>query len=78
MNKPLQKLRRFFARTGTPKKYNATATRDDLSASYDDDESSNRLSGAFVVVLLLRRLVAQLRKFVLDRLELDLFAHRVI
>ncbi len=53
MNKPLQKLRRFFARTGTPKKYNATATRDDLSASYDEDESSNRLSGAFVVVLLL-------------------------
>lgn len=50
MNKPLQKLRRFFAR---PKKYNATATRDDLSAGYDEDESSNRLSGAFVVVLLL-------------------------
>ena len=68
MNKPLQKLRRFFARTGTPKKYNATATRDDVSASIDDDESSNRLSGAFVVVLLLH-IVALVGVFAFARIK---------
>ncbi len=68
MNKPLQKLRRFFARTGAPKKYNATAIRADISASYDDDERSNRLSGAFVVVLLLH-IVALIGVFAFARIK---------
>src|SRR5262245_34274918 len=50
MNKPLQKLRRFFTRT---KKFNATANPDALSAAYDDDDGASRLSGAFIVVLVL-------------------------
>lgn len=65
MNKPLQKLRRFFART---KKLNATANPDALSAAYDDDDGASRLSGAFVIVLLLH-IVALVGVFAASRLK---------
>jgi LysM repeat protein len=65
MNKPLQKLRRFFTRT---KKLNATANPDALSAAYDDDDGASRLSGAFVVVLLLH-IVALVGVFAFARIK---------
>ena len=52
MKKQLNKLRRFFARTGG-KKLNAATARDAASASYEDEDNSSRLSGAFIVVLVL-------------------------
>lgn len=65
MNKPLQKLRRFFTRT---KKYHATANPDALSAAYDDDDGASRLSGAFVVVLLLH-IIALVGVFAFARIK---------
>ncbi len=65
MNKPLQKLRRFFTRT---KRLNATANPDALSAAYDDDDGASRLSGAFVVVLLLH-IVALVGVFAFARIK---------
>jgi LysM repeat protein len=52
MKKQLNQLRRFFARTGA-RKLNAATAREVIPASYDDDDNSNRLSGAFIVVLAL-------------------------
>jgi len=65
MNKPLQKLRRFFSRN---KRLNATANPDALSAAYDDDDGASRLSGAFVVVLLLH-IVALVGVFAFARIK---------
>ncbi len=65
MKKPLQTLRRFFTRT---KRYNATANPDALSAAYDDDDGASRLSGAFVVVLLLH-IVALVGVFAFARIK---------
>ena len=50
MKKQLQKLRRFFVRT---KNYNASLARPVSHSACDDDDDGNRLSGAFIVVLLL-------------------------
>jgi LysM repeat protein len=66
MKKPLQKLRRFFARTSA-KRLNAATTREAL-ANYDDDDGSNRLSGAFVIVLILH-VVALVGVFAFARIK---------
>ncbi|MEO6785776.1 MAG: LysM peptidoglycan-binding domain-containing protein [Chthoniobacteraceae bacterium] len=51
MKNPIQKLRRFFVRSRT---YNAAAAaRASAQASHDDDDGGTRLSGAFIVVLVL-------------------------
>lgn len=52
MKNQLNQLRRFFARTSA-KKFNASATRESIPGSYADDDKDTRLSGAFVVVLIL-------------------------
>ena len=66
MKKQLQQLRRFFVRT---KKLNLTATRNAMPTTYEeDDEGSSRLSGAFVVVLLLH-VVAIIGVFAFSRLK---------
>jgi LysM repeat protein len=67
MKKQLSKLRRFFARTGT-KKLDATATREAIPVSYDDDDGSTRLSGAFIIVLLLH-VVALVGVFAYSRMR---------
>lgn len=50
MKNPMQKLRRFFVRSRT---YDTTAARTASHAPADDDDGGHRLSGAFIVVLLL-------------------------
>lgn len=65
MKQPLQKLRRFFAR---PKKFNATANPEALSAAYDDDDGASRLSGAFVIVLVLH-IIALVGVFAFARIK---------
>lgn len=66
MKKQLQQLRRFFVRT---KKLNLTATRNAMPATYEeDDEGSSRLSGAFIVVLLLH-VVAIIGVFAFSRIK---------
>ena len=50
MNNPIRKLRKFFVK---PKKMNATAVRNAAASSYDEETDDTKLSGAFVVVLLL-------------------------
>lgn len=66
MKKQLQQLRRFFVRT---KKLNLTATRNAMPTTYEeDDEGSSRLSGAFVVVLLLH-VVAIVGVFAFSRIK---------
>jgi membrane-bound lytic murein transglycosylase D len=67
MKKQLNQLRRFFARTG-PKRLNAATAREAIPASYDDDDGSNRLSGAFVVVLLLH-VIALIGVFTFSRMK---------
>lgn len=67
MKKQLNQLRRFFARTGT-RKLNAATAREVIPASYEDDDGSNRLSGAFVVVLLLH-VVALVGVFAFSRMK---------
>jgi LysM repeat protein len=67
MKKQLSKLRRFFARTGA-RKLDATATREAIPVSYDDDDGSTRLSGAFVIVLLLH-VVALVGVFTYSRMR---------
>jgi LysM repeat protein len=67
MKKQLNQLRRFFARTGT-RKLNAATAREVIPASYDDDDSSNRLSGAFIVVLALH-VVALVGVFAFSRMK---------
>jgi LysM repeat protein len=67
MKKQLSKLRRFFSRTGS-KKLDATATREAIPVSYDDDDGSTRLSGAFIIVLLLH-VVALVGVFAYSRMR---------
>jgi LysM repeat protein len=67
MKKQLNQLRRFFARTGT-RKLNAATAREAISASYDDDDSSNRLSGAFIIVLVLH-VIALVGVFAFSRMK---------
>src|SRR6187397_1380456 len=67
MKKQLNQLRRFFARTG-PKRLNAATARETIPASYEDDDGSNRLSGAFVVVLLLH-VIALVGVFAFSRMK---------
>lgn len=67
MKKQLNQLRRFFARTGT-RKLNAATAREVIPASYDDDDGSNRLSGAFIVVLLLH-VIALVGVFAFSRMK---------
>jgi len=67
MKKQLTQLRRFFSKTGV-KKLNATAAREVIPASYDDDDGSNRLSGAFIVVLLLH-VIALVGVFAFSRMK---------
>ncbi len=50
MKNPMQKLRRFFVRSRT---FNAAAARATTQAPADDDADSTRLSGAFIIVLVL-------------------------
>lgn len=50
MNNPIRKLRKFFVK---PKKMNATAVRNAAASSYDEETDDTKLSGAFVVVLIL-------------------------
>jgi len=66
MKKQLQQLRRFFVRT---KKYNTTATRAAIPGTYEDeDDGGNRLSGAFIVVLLLH-IIAVVGVFAFARIK---------
>jgi LysM repeat protein len=67
MKKQLNQLRRFFARTGA-RKLNAATAREAIPASYDDDDGSNRLSGAFIVVLLLH-VIALVGVFAFSRMK---------
>jgi LysM repeat protein len=67
MKKQLNQLRRFFARTGT-RKLNAATAREVIPASYDDDDGSNRLSGAFIVVLVLH-VIALVGVFAFSRMK---------
>ena len=67
MKKQLNQLRRFFARTG-PRKLNAATAREVIPVSYDDDDSSNRLSGAFIVVLVLH-VIALVGVFAFSRMK---------
>ena len=50
MKNPMQKLRRFFVRSRT---FNAAAARATTQMPADDDADSTRLSGAFIIVLIL-------------------------
>jgi LysM repeat protein len=50
MKNPMQKLRRFFVRSRT---FNAAAARATTQVPADDDSDSTRLSGAFIIVLVL-------------------------
>ncbi len=50
MKNPMQKLRRFFVRSRT---FNAAAARATTQMPADDDADSTRLSGAFIIVLVL-------------------------
>ena len=50
MNNPIRKFRKFFVK---PKKMNATAVRNAASSTYDEETDDTKLSGAFIVVLIL-------------------------
>lgn len=50
MNNPLKKFRKLFVK---PKKMNATAVRNTSASTHDDETDDTKLSGAFVVVLIL-------------------------
>ena len=65
MKNPMHKLRRFFVRTRT---YKATAAPAATQASHDEDDGSNRLSGAFLVVLLLH-MIAVVGVFAFARIK---------
>ena len=65
MKNPMHKLRRFFVRTRT---YKATAAPAATQASHDEDDGSNRLSGAFLVVLLLH-IIAVVGVFAFARIK---------
>ena len=65
MKNPMHKLRRFFVRTRT---YKATAAQAATPTSHDDDDGSNRLSGAFLVVLFLH-IIAVVGVFAFARIK---------
>jgi LysM repeat protein len=65
MKNPMQKLRRFFVRTRT---YKATAAQALTHPSHDEDDGGNRLSGAFLVVLLLH-IIAIVGMFAFARIK---------
>ncbi len=67
MKKQLNQLRRFFSRTSA-KKLNAATAREAIPASYDDDETDTRLSGAFVIVLILH-IIALIGVFAFTRIR---------
>ena len=50
MKNPLRKFRKIFAK---PKKMNATAVRNAAASTYDEETDDTKLSGAFVIVLIL-------------------------
>jgi LysM repeat protein len=50
MNNPLKKFRKLFVK---PKRMNATAVRNTAASSHDEETDDTKLSGAFVVVLIL-------------------------
>ena len=64
MKNPMQKLRRFFVRTRT---FKATAAQAATTA-HDDDDGTNRLSGAFLIVLLLH-IIAVVGVFAFARIK---------
>jgi LysM repeat protein len=61
----MHKLRRFFVRTRT---YKATAAQAATQTSHDEDDGSNRLSGAFLVVLFLH-IIAVVGVFAFARIK---------
>ena len=65
MKNPMHKLRRFFVRTRT---YKATAAQAATQTSHDEDDGSNRLSGAFLVVLFLH-IIAVVGVFAFARIK---------
>ena len=65
MKNPMHKLRRFFVRTRT---YKATAAPAATQTSHDEDDGSNRLSGAFLVVLFLH-MIAVVGVFAFARIK---------
>jgi LysM repeat protein len=62
---PFQTFRQFLVRT---RKYNTTATRSATQMSYDDDDNGTRLSGAFIIVLLLH-IIAVVGVFAFARIK---------
>jgi LysM repeat protein len=62
---PFQAFRRFFVRT---RKYSATAARPAAQMEYDDDDNTTRLSGAFIIVLLLH-IIAVVGVFAFARIK---------
>lgn len=65
MKKRLQQFRRLFVRT---KNYNASLARPVSQSTYDDEDDGNRLSGAFIVVLLLH-IIAVVGVFAFARIK---------
>ncbi len=65
MKNPIHKLRRFFVRSRT---YNAAAARTASQTSHDEDDGTNRLSGAFIIVLLLH-IIAVVGVFAFARIK---------
>ncbi len=61
----MHKLRRFFVRSRT---YKATAAHAATQTSHDEDDGSNRLSGAFLVVLFLH-IIAVVGVFAFARIK---------
>jgi LysM repeat protein len=62
---PFQAFRRLFVRT---RKFNATAARSATPMAYDDEDHSTRLSGAFIIVLLLH-IIAVVGVFAFARIK---------
>lgn len=65
MKNPMHKLRRFFVRTRT---YKASAAQAAAQPSHDEDDGSNRLSGAFLIVLFLH-IIAIVGMFAFARIK---------
>jgi LysM repeat protein len=65
MKNPMQKLRRFFVRSRT---FNASAARAATHAPAEDDGDSTRLSGAFIIVLVLH-IIAVVGVFAFARIK---------
>jgi LysM repeat protein len=65
MKNPMHKLRRFFVRTRT---YKASAAQAATQMSHEEDDGSNRLSGAFLIVLFLH-IIAIVGMFAFARIK---------